>query len=173
MHKVNLRQFQSNLVVLFSALLLSFGAKAGEALKPGELAPDWILPSSRGEHISFYQDSADQPAVLLFWATWCPYSAELMPELQKLRNELGNQKIRFYALNIWEDGDPLAHMQDEDFDFTLLLDADQVAKRYNVRATPGLFVVRGDKSIEYIRAKNSTTEEVYAAVKAALKKQPE
>lgn len=168
MHKVHLRLFHSSLAVLFSALLLASGANAGESLKLGELAPDWILASSRGEHISFYQDSADQPAVLLFWATWCPYCAELMPKLQELRSELADEKIKFYALNIWEDGDPVAHMRDNEFDFTLLLDADQVAKRYNVRATPGLFVVKGDKSIEYIRAKNSSAEEVYSAVKSAL-----
>lgn len=172
MQNVNLRD-RSRLTVLFSFLLLTLsgGNNASEALKVSELAPDWILPNSRGEHISFYQDSGGQPAVLLFWATWCPYSAELMPKLQELRNELANHNVKFYALNIWEDGNPIAHMKENEFDFTLLLDADQVAKRYKVRGTPGLFVVNGDKSIEYIRGKDSSADEVYTAVKAALKAQ--
>ncbi|MEX1033775.1 MAG: TlpA disulfide reductase family protein [Cellvibrionaceae bacterium] len=170
MHNSNSRLFRSSLALLFSHLLFvcAFGVRAGQALELGDTAPDWILSNSRGEHVSFYQDSADRRAVLLFWATWCPFCAELMPELEKLRAQIESDGVRFYALNIWEDSDPLQHMQNNGFDFTLLLDADQVAKRYNVRSTPGVFVVNADKSIEYIRTKGSSMAEVYRAVEAAL-----
>lgn len=143
-------------------------ATAGESFKRGDQAPDWILPNSEGEPVSFYQDSADRPAVLLFWATWCPYCAELMPELDRLSKELANENVRFYALNIWEDGDPVAFMRDKDFDFTLLLDADSVAKRYEVRSTPGLFVVDKEKQFTYIRPTKNPTKDLYEAVKSAL-----
>lgn len=168
MHNPDLRHFRSGLAAFFCLLVLAIGANAGESLETGDSAPDWILSNGRAEHISFYQDSADHAAVLLFWATWCPNCAELMPKLEKLRSELAGKDIKFYALNIWEDADPAAHMRENGFNFTLLLDADQVAKRYNVRGTPGLFVVDGDKSITYIRDKDSSPEEVYEAVKAAL-----
>lgn len=171
MYNSDFRHFRSGLVLSFFSFLLTVGANAGDGLQTGDYAPDWILSNSRGEHISFYQDSADQPAVLLFWATWCPYCAKLMPELEKLRGELADENIKFYALNIWEDADPVAHMQDKGFGFTLLLDADLVAKRYNVRGTPGLFVVNADKSINYIRGKDSSPEAVYSAVKAALSRE--
>lgn len=167
MDHVNPRSLRSVLLCL-PLLLIAFGAEASEALKLGDPAPDWILANGQQENISFYQDSADRPAVLLFWATWCPYCEELMPKLEKLRGELADGGVRFYALNIWEDGDPVAHMKKKGYQFTLLLNADQVAKRYGVRGTPGLFVVDADKSIRYIRGKDSSAGEVYRAVKAAL-----
>lgn len=163
------RSLRAFLFVLSSVLAASVNlATAGEALKKGDQAPDWILTDSEGEPVSFYQHSDGRPAVVLFWATWCPYCAELMPELQKLRKELAERDVRFYALNIWEDGDPVAHMENEGFDFTLLLNADLVATRYRVRGTPGLFVTNREKTITYVRSNNSSTDEVYSAVKSAL-----
>lgn len=168
MHNVHLRHFRSAFTLFLSLLMIAGGARAAQPLQVGDRAPDWILSNSQQEHISFYQDSPDRPAVLLFWATWCPYCAALMPELEKLRGELADRNIRFYALNIWEDGDPVAHMQEKGYRFTLLLDADLVAKRYGVRGTPGLFVVNADKSIEYVRGQNSSPRETYRDIKAAL-----
>ncbi|MCW8195022.1 TlpA family protein disulfide reductase [Proteobacteria bacterium 005FR1] len=160
-------------LVIVSFLLVGLAdlASAGETLELGDRAPDWMLSDSEGEPVSFYQHSDGQPAVVLFWATWCPNCAELMPRLEKLRKELASSDVRFYALNIWEDGDPVAHMENEGFDFTLLLNADSVAKRYRVRGTPGLFVMNRDKAITYVRAGNSSADEVYAAVKSALEKE--
>jgi cytochrome c biogenesis protein CcmG, thiol:disulfide interchange protein DsbE len=168
MHNLDSRHIRSVLTLVFPLLLLTAHANAGRPLSTGDRAPDWILPDSQGRPVSFYEDSADQPAVLLFWATWCPNCAKLMPQLEKLRRELADKNIKFYALNIWEDADPIAHMRENNFNFTLLQKADMVAKRYHVRGTPGLFVVNADKSIRYIRDKNSSTPEIYDAVKAAL-----
>lgn len=142
-------------------------ATAGKSVHVGDQAPDWILTDSQGKTVSFYRDSNDQPAVLIFWATWCPYCAELLPEMEALRQELGAD-VRFYALNIWEDGDPIGHMKKNNFGFHLLLDADKVAKRYAVHGTPGLFVVGGDKTVRYIRTKGTTAEAARDAVKQAL-----
>lgn len=134
----------------------------------GHTAPNWILPTPSGEPLSFYQDSESQPSVLLFWATWCPFCQKLMPELEVLRRSLKQAPVRFYALNIWENGDSVNHMRKHDFGFTQLLRADMVAERYGVIGTPGLFVVGSDKKVRYIRSKGTSTKEVIVAVKRAL-----
>lgn len=147
-------------------LLLLPLAYGDSALKVGDRAADWILVDQEGKTVSFYQDSNQRPAVLLFWASWCSSCAELLPELNALQEQLEQQDIRFYALNIWEDAAPSSYVESNDFDFTLLLNADRVAKRYKVRRTPGLFVVNADKSIGYIRRGNSSNEEVLEAIKS-------
>ena len=153
-------------------LLLTFAAssttQAGKPLQVGAKAPDWILPNTDGRHVSFYQSCNDHTAVVLFWATWCPYCQALMPELEQLRTELKGQPIKFYALNIWEDGDPVAHMKEHDFGFKLILNAERVAKSYGVMGTPGLFVIGPDRTIHYIRAKGSKPREVVTAVRRAF-----
>lgn len=141
---------------------------AGKPLHVGETAPNWILPNSQGQHVSFYQDSESKPAVILFWATWCPYCAALMPKLHELQQELANDDVAFYALNVWEEGDAVGYMAKHEYQFTLLLNADTVAKHYRVKGTPGLMVVDKDKVIRYIRTKGTSEDDAVAQVRAAL-----
>ena len=161
----------SYIAIACVTLLLSAYCQAGKPLKIGEKAPDWILPNSFGEHLSLYQDSDAQQVVILFWATWCPFCAELMPELKTLQNELRNQPVKFYALDVWDDGDAKAFMAEHGYEFTLMMNADMVAKRYNVHGTPGLFVLDKEKNIRYVRDKGASVDDVVENIKRAL--QPE
>jgi thiol-disulfide isomerase/thioredoxin len=158
------------LVIALIALIFASPSFAGRPLEVGAKAPDWILSNGNGQDISFYQDSADQPAVILFWATWCPYCAELMPELKTLQEQFKDTRVKFYALNVWEDGDAPSYMTKHGYDFTLLLNADMVAKRYSVKGTPGLLVVDKDKIVRYIRVKGTSAADAAAEVKAFLLK---
>lgn len=155
-----------SLALLLLSTLFSNTAFAGTPTNVGDQAPDWILTNSQGETVSFYQDSDGKKAVLIFWATWCPYCAALLPEMEKLRAE--NPDVKFYALNIWEDSDPLKYMREKEYGFSVMLNADKVAKRYSVQGTPGLFVIDEAKTIRYIRTKGAEPKDVYAAVKQAL-----
>ena len=134
----------------------------------GEKAPDWILSTANGERISLYAHAEGKQAVMIFWATWCPFCRKLMPELEALREELQDQSVNFYALNVWEDSDPKAYLKDNNLDFILLLQADAVAQRYGVGGTPGLFVMDAEKNITYIRMRGTSNADAVAAVKKAL-----
>lgn len=147
------------------AALLSAPAAALEPW-PGETAPDWELVRPDGQRLRFYDD--DRVAVLLFWATWCPYCRALMPHLDALAREYADRPVAFYALNVWEDGDPVAHLRERDYRFELLLDAEPVAARYGVKGTPGLFVVDRRHVIRYARDKGTEAEAAAAAVRAAI-----
>jgi len=78
--------------------------------------------------------------IYLFWASWCPYCKALMPHLQSIQIEYGDD-VRIYALNIRDDEDPVSFMQEYGYDFILLPDADAVMEPYGVRSTPGVFLV--------------------------------
>lgn len=157
--------FRSVAAAGVALLLLLPLAHAGNSLQLGDRAADWILANQEGRTVTFYQDSGQRPAVLLFWASWCDTCVELMAELDELYQQLSQEDVRFYALNIWEESSPLAYLKDKDFNFTVLLNADRVAKRYKVRRTPSLFVVNADKSIGYVRRNISSNEEVVQAIK--------
>jgi len=160
------------LVVLFAFAIqgLSSNALAGKSLHEGDTAPNWILATSQGETISFYQDSVGKKSIVLFWASWCSYCAELMPKLEALKNELNDASIQFYALNIWEDGGALTATHGSTRTFTSLLNADMVAKRYNVQSTPGVYVVGDDRKIQYVRKKDTGAEQIYQEIKSLLEK---
>ncbi len=156
--------------VIAAVFWMFFATAAFAAMPPqsGEKAPDWILTTGDGERISLYADAEGQKAVILFWATWCPFCHELMPELDALRAELEDQNVKFYALDVWDDGDPKAYMEKQGYGMQLLLQADRVAQRYGVVGTPGLFVMDENKNITYIRQKGTSKEAAVAAVREAL-----
>lgn len=150
--------------------LVLFTVQVNAAMPPqsGEKAPDWILTGAQGKTISLYEDSAEQPAVIVFWATWCPYCHELLPKIERLRQELAAEGVKFYALNVWEDSDPAAYMKKNQLGLELVLEADTVAQRYGVVGTPGLFVMSADKTITYIRQRGTSSDEAISSIKAAL-----
>jgi len=117
-------------------------------LRAAEVAPDWTLTSSEGEATRLSVEVGQQPVVLFFWATWCPYCKALMPHLQSIRLEHGDE-VKILAINFIEKGDPVGFMQDHGHDFTVLPDGDEVAAIYGVYGTPGVILVDQDQQIRF------------------------
>ena len=157
-----------HIAVLFIAFILTLNAAAVTAYEVGDTVSDWTLPDSSGKKLNYYEDSAAKVSVLLFWATWCPFCRSLMPHLQEVANVYGDKPVRFYALNVWEENDPAEHMRERGFTFTLLLDADAVAEKYNVRGTPGLLVVDRKHRVLYKRLSGTDDFEVKLLVNEAI-----
>ncbi|MDH5214278.1 MAG: TlpA family protein disulfide reductase [Gammaproteobacteria bacterium] len=130
------------------ALVISSQGAASDAASDAVRAPDWTLRAPDGRQVNLAQESKKQTTILFFWATWCPYCKALMPHLQSMRLEYGND-IRILAINIKEDGDPVGFMESAGYDFTLLLDGDDVADLYEVMGTPGVFVVDAQQHIRF------------------------
>lgn len=139
------------------------GAKAQQTV------PDWTLESAAGGAINFTTHSAGRPAVLLFWATWCPYCRELMPALDAVRAEFAADEVTFYALNIWEEGDPVAYVREHGFGFELLLRADAVAAEYGVKGTPALLIVDAARRVVYVRKSGTGPAQVARDVRTILR----
>ncbi|MBI1732836.1 MAG: TlpA family protein disulfide reductase [Gammaproteobacteria bacterium] len=149
------------------ALLFSFPL-TGSAAGVGDTGPDWTLHAPSGQQINFYADSKDKVSVILFWATWCPYCRTLMPHIQTVADEFKDQPVRFYALDVWEDSDPVAHMKKHGFTFTLLLNAEPAADAWGVLGTPGLFVVDESHTIRYQRVSGEDDLDVEIALRETI-----
>lgn len=124
---------------LFISILVGLLAINASVLS-ADLAPNWSLASASGADIRLNEEIEEQPVVLFFWATWCPYCKALMPHLQSIRLEYGD-RIKILAINIKDDGDPVAFIENAGYDFTVLPAGDAVADLYQVYGTPGLIVV--------------------------------
>ena len=104
-------------------------------------APDWMLTRSDGQPLSFQEDARGRHAVLFFWTTWCPHCARALPHMEALHREFAPRGVRFYALDIWEDGDAVAYFHARGYHLPLFLAADLVAEDYGIEGTPGIVVV--------------------------------
>ncbi len=117
----------------------------------GDAAPAWQLQSIAGTELAFPQAAEGSLSVVLFWATWCPYCKAFMPYLDAIRQDYAGHDLRVFAINVKEDGDPVAFAKGHDYQFTYLLAGDDVAEQYAVRFVPGLFVVDGAGVIVFRR----------------------
>lgn len=139
--------------VLIIITLLPFSPVWSQSPNVGSNAPAWSLQTGDGNTIDYYEDSENSVSVVLFWSTRCSYCASLMPHLEVIYRKYRNKGLKFYAIDILEDGklDPLEYFKMKGYTYTLLLDGDHVAEDYGVKATPGLYVVDKDKKITYRR----------------------
>lgn len=111
-------------------------------------APDWTLADQFGTDYVFAQRKYETTQILFFWATWCPYCKALMPHLQSIVAEYGSE-IEVVAINIREDGDPVAAIDGAGYQFRLLLNGDQVAEWHGIHTTPGLLIVDRQGKIRF------------------------
>jgi cytochrome c biogenesis protein CcmG/thiol:disulfide interchange protein DsbE len=135
-----------NLIAAATALALLFSVST--SVQGAEIAPDWELVSSEGQTIRLSDEVKQQTTVLFFWATWCPYCKALMPHLQSIRLEYG-EDIKILAINFREDSDPVAYIENTGYDFTVLPGGDEVAAAYGIRGTPGLIIVDSQQRIQF------------------------
>jgi thiol-disulfide isomerase/thioredoxin len=133
-----------------------------------ERAIAWEGKGADGKTIRFDPAQRTKPAILLFWATWCPYCEKLMPTLQTLFDAAGKNRLDVYAIDIKEDGDPVKTLKERKQTFTLILHGDAIADQYHVKGTPGLFLVDAHGDIVY-HADTSDPVKVDAALRERLK----
>lgn len=132
---------------LFHMVILLFSVSVATAkndqTEVNSLSPTWSLADSQGNNHQFPQQAIEnnQVTVLFFWATWCPYCKQLMPHIQSaLYQYQGILNLKVYALNINEDADPQAYLNNQGYTFNLFPEAEKVAKQYQINGTPGVLV---------------------------------
>lgn len=137
--------------VLCSVLLFLCVATAWSAVPTRAIA--WQGKGVDGRTINFDPQHLPHPALLLFWATWCPYCEALMPYLQNVYDDAGPDRLTVFAIDIHdEDGHPAAALRKRKLTFTLVRDGDAIADAYGVEGTPGLFLVDAQGNIVYRRS---------------------
>ncbi len=113
------------------------------ALAPGQPLPDFALLTPKGEVIT--PRTMKKPAVLVFWASWCPVCRAEFPSLHRVAEETG---VPFYVISR-EPKDTkevvLDYMKAHPRFIPLLAsDRDQphrVAERFKVLGQPWTFVI--------------------------------
>ena len=134
--------------ISLAAALAAVTALAVASPAMADVSPNWTLESASGETIELQRQVSERPQVVLFWATWCPFCKALMPHLQSIKFEHGDD-IDILAVSIREDGDPVAYLNDNGMNFIALPDGDEVAALYEIRGTPGVLIIDGDRKIRF------------------------
>lgn len=126
-------------------------------LPTGSLAPNWkLLDSASREHsLSEYRGKI---IVMDFWATWCGPCIKAMPSLQKLYDKYKTRGVEVFGVNVWEESNPVAYMEQRKFNYGLLLKGEDVAEAYQVGSLPTLYIIGTDGKIIYRTAITNEAE---------------
>ena len=124
------------------------------AVDKGDVAPGWVgVELTDGQAVEFPAVLAGKPAVLVFWATWCPYCKAFMPFAKDIQKDYASWGVKIVTFNAKErgKGDPKAYVESLGFPMVAIADADSIAEAYDVKFIPGLMVTDGDGLVTYRR----------------------
>jgi len=132
----------------FRVKVYQMESAASPTLPLGEIAPGWILKDS-DNRLHSLQNFHGKIVIMDFWATWCGPCRQAMPVLQKIYDRYAQKGIVVLGISTWESGDPVQYMRKNRYSYKLLLDGDDVAKKYKVSGIPTLYIIGPDGKILY------------------------
>ena len=127
---------------------------SAHGVEQGDRAPAWMRIDFADRPVMFPGVLEGRPAVVVFWATWCPYCRALMPYLEGIQADYADAGVKIIAINAKEDGaeDPKAYLAGLGFPLVAIQDGDPIADAYGVEYIPGLMIVDGDGVVAWRRA---------------------
>lgn len=126
--------------------------KIPQGLKVGDFVPDFIYQDVSGNRTALSDFRGKKPVLLIFWATWCGYCAQELPDLKTFTQE-HQDKIQVIAVASGESKETVKdYIEKEEINFLMLLDEDRrIWNQYFIRGTPSHFLIGEDGKIISLR----------------------
>ncbi|NPA36664.1 MAG: AhpC/TSA family protein [Chlorobi bacterium] len=119
-------------------------------MKKGMTVPDFKLLSITGDSVSL-ADVQSEYKLILFWASWCPHCEQLLPDIYQWYL---NRSLDVEVVAISVDTNPDAwkeFLQNRGYNWINCVESDgwdgKVAVKYNVYATPTMFLIDNENKI--------------------------
>jgi len=109
----------------------------------GQLAPDFTLETTSGHKVNMTQYRNGQPAMIFFWATWCPHCRRQLKELTQNQQAIEANGIKIILVDV---GESLQQVQEyinvNDISFNIFLDeSTETASEYKIVGVPTFFFI--------------------------------
>lgn len=127
--------------------------------KGAQLAPDFKLVNLKKDTVvlSTYR-KLQQPVLLIFWTTWCPYCRDQLMEINDKYAQLTKNNLGLLAINVGESvGKVEKFVSLRNFSYEFLLDQDtNVARSFDIMGVPTYVLI--DKDGYILTINNSFSE---------------
>lgn len=109
----------------------------------GKLAPDFTLSTLTKTDVKMSELRNSRPAMLFFWATWCPSCRETLDALNARAPEVEKQGLKIILVDVGEaKPDVERYIKDHNVTLDVFLDVDSsVASEYSIAGVPTFFLV--------------------------------
>lgn len=115
----------------------------------GKQATDFTLNTTSGEPMSLEMFRQGAPAVIFFWATWCPHCREGLRSLAKEQQDFAEKGVKIILVNVEESPRTVKSFIDKyKIPYPVFFDENsQVAEQYGIVGLPTLFFVNKSGTI--------------------------
>jgi len=109
----------------------------------GQLAPDFTLEMISGQEVNMTQYRSGQPAMIFFWATWCPHCRKQLKELTQNRQAIEASGIKIILVDVGENLQEVReYIKVNNISFDVFLDENtETAFKYKIAGVPTFFFV--------------------------------
>ena len=177
-------RFKSKLVLILVFVIMSFSVLAAKSNKKDDVKlPNIVLYDQYGKKHNI-EEYKGKVVVINFWATWCGYCVEEMPEFEKVYKEFGSNKKDVIILGVAgpkskensnnvdvEKDKVISFLKKKNITYPSLMDeTGKSFDDYKVRALPMTYVINKDGYLEGFVSGAITSEQLRKAVNETLKK---
>ncbi|WP_298971713.1 TlpA disulfide reductase family protein [uncultured Fusobacterium sp.] len=177
-------RFKSKLVLILVFIIMSFSAFAVKSNKKEDVKmPNIVLYDQYGKKHNI-EEYKGKVVVINFWATWCGYCVQEMPEFEKVYKEFGSNKKDVIILGVAgpkskenqnnvdvEKDKVISFLKKKNITYPSLMDeTGKSFDDYKVRALPMTYVINKDGYLEGFVSGAITADQLKKAVNDTLKK---
>lgn len=177
-------RFKSKLVLILVFIIMSFSAFAAKSNKKEDVKmPNIVLYDQYGKKHNI-EEYKGKVVVINYWATWCGYCVEEMPEFEKVYKEFGSNKKDVVILgvagpNSKENRNNVDIEKDEIISFlkkknitypTLMDETGKYFNEYGVKYFPTTYVINKKGYLEGFVNGAISGEQLKNAINETLKK---
>ena len=115
----------------------------------GQLAPDFTLEAISGQEVNMTQYRNGQPAMIFFWATWCPHCRKQLKELTQNRQAIEANGITIILVDVGESAQKVSeYINANNILFDIFLDeSTETASAYKISGVPTFFFINREGTI--------------------------
>ena len=177
-------RFKSKLVLILVFIIMSFSVFAAKSNKKENVKmSNIVLYDQYGKKHSI-EEYKGKVVVINFWATWCGYCVEEMPEFEKVYKEFGSNKKDVIILGVAgpkskensnnvdvEKDKIISFLKKKNITYPSLMDeTGKSFDDYKVRALPMTYVINKNGYLEGFVNGAITDEQLRKAINETLKK---
>jgi len=117
-------------------------------------APDFTLPtlSQTNENLKLSGVNAENPVLLVFWASWCPPCVAEIPTLNKWQETYKTKGLKILGVNVQESRQHVnAFKEKNPIHYDVVLDRDgEIADRFGIHGLPSaVLLAKGGEIVYY------------------------
>jgi thiol-disulfide isomerase/thioredoxin len=143
----NFQSMKAPLILAIAALLCTGAAGSAEDVTPESLVGK-PLPSLAS--LNYFKTRADlkgKPAIVEFWATWCPPCRKSIPHLNEIYKEYAPKGLQVVGITDEPDQTIRAFIKTNPIDYPVAIARQEVLETFGISGIPQAFLVNKEGNI--------------------------